>query len=531
MTFSTARLYRYIRFLSHHPILGFVSFIAHIIPVYLCPFIRTVDLLAAGDVPVVALPSVVYLFLDPLFLYAPLINGDTKCLVLDHRLKITALVFRSWGDLHYLVKMFEGLRRKSPISKKLSGLAIDTLAILPIPQVTILGFLPKMRGSNSLKTMNVLTSLIVLQYLPRGYPLYQLCSTWNTWTIGGTGYKLPNWSLIVINIYGYIIASHIFGAFWYFFSIQREIECWEHACRIENGCEFSTSCVQNTYRNITLLKNLCPIDPPNKQIFDFGIFRDALQSGIQGSTNFSQKWLRCFSWGIRNLSSFGSNLGDTSAYGWENLFVVLISISGLLLFMYLLGHVQEIMQKVNKPIKEMINIRSILHEYGMSDDENHGMEKKIKLVIRRKLFMDKLKKVEGLKDRTEEVLEKICECLEPMIYRKGCYIIREGEPLDMMFFVTWGNVLTYATNNGGSNGSSGTIQHEKEKDDLYGKELLTWAEERSDKLSYLPISPITVKSHNKVEVFALQATVLQLVVSKFQSQFNLTIAVDNEIVN
>lgn len=118
-----------------------------------------------------------------------------------------------------------------------------------------------------------------------------------------------------------------------------------------------------------------------------------------------------------------------------------------------------------------------------------------------------------------------------MIYSEGCYIIREGEPLDMMFFITIGTGLTYATNNG----SSGTIQFEKEKDGLYGEELLTWAEGPSSKLSNLPISPVTVKSHKKVEVFAIKATDLQLVVSKFRTQFNkdntLTVAVDNVIVN
>ncbi|PRQ37590.1 putative potassium channel, voltage-dependent, ERG [Rosa chinensis] len=126
------------------------------------------------------------------------------------------------------------------------------------------------------------------------------------------------------------------------------------------------------------------------------------------------------------------------------------------------------MQKVSKSntIRQkmkMIDIRSILNEYG-SSDENHEMERKIKLAVKDKLkeddnhivenmfsilsleeaenfamkikcslFMDKLKKVDGLKDKEEEVLKKICEHLEPMIYNKGCYIIREGEPLDMMF--------------------------------------------------------------------------------------------------
>jgi cyclic nucleotide gated channel len=99
------------------------------------------------------------------------------------------------------------------------------------------------------------------------------------------------------------------------------------------------------------------------------------------------------------------------------------------------------------------------------------------------------------------MLKIICAILEPMIYTEGSYIIREGEPLDMMFFVTRGNVLTFKTKT-----NNGTIELiEKEKDSWYGEELLTWAERSSSKLSTLPISTVTVKSHNKVEVFALKA--------------------------
>jgi cyclic nucleotide gated channel len=108
-----------------------------------------------------------------------------------------------------------------------------------------------------------------------------------------------------------------------------------------------------------------------------------------------------------------------------------------------------------------------------------------------------------------------------MIYKEGSYIIREGEPLDMMFFVTQGIVLTYATNNGESSCSSGTIQLiKKEKDSLYGEELLTLVEGPSSKLSTLPISTVTVKSHKKVEVFALKAVDLLKVFFEVPSHFN-----------
>lgn len=43
---------------------------------------------------------------------------------------------------------------------------------------------------------------------------------------------------------------------------------------------------------------------------------------------------------VRLCSNFGTNLTVTSSYVWENLFAILISVIGLLLFLYLIGNVQ-----------------------------------------------------------------------------------------------------------------------------------------------------------------------------------------------
>lgn len=114
----------------------------------------------------------------------------------------------------------------------------------------------------------------------------------------------------------------------------------------------------------------------------------------------------------------------------------------------------------------------------------------------------------------EELLKEICEHLEPMNFNGINYIIQQGEPLDMMFFVTQGIVLTYTINNGGSSSTS-----RLEKGDYYGEMLLSWAT-TSTSFSDVPISPRTVKSHRKVEVFAITATELQLVVSKFYTRIS-----------
>ncbi|KAK9912785.1 hypothetical protein M0R45_036627 [Rubus argutus] len=99
------------------------------------------------------LSAIFFLFLDPLFLYVPLINEDIKCVMLDNKLKIAAIVLRSFGDLRYVVKIYvcikRGLqnndkektsrvdgRQKFPSLKEIAmSVAIDTVSILPVPHV------------------------------------------------------------------------------------------------------------------------------------------------------------------------------------------------------------------------------------------------------------------------------------------------------------------------------------------------------------------------------------------------------------
>ncbi|ONI03390.1 hypothetical protein PRUPE_6G254400 [Prunus persica] len=354
------------------------------------------------------------------------------------------------------------------------SMTMGILAALPVPQMAILVFFPTLRASRAVNRMRIMNSLILLQYVPRIYPIYRHCKDLNKNKLDNCisdQIERKTWVPGLLNFILYILASYVFGTFWYFFSIQRQVECWGHACQSGNGCEFRIfDCDDDvTLRNVTLLNDLCPINPSNAKVFDFGIYLDALQSGMLGSTDFPRKVLQCFSWGVRNLSSFGSNL-RTSMNAWETLFVVSICISGLLLFIYLLGHLQV-------PTLQGI-------------DEN----------VLADIFLDHL---------------------EQVIYDGGNYIIREGEPLDMMIFISRGSVLTYNTSStghvGGGSGLSNTIGR-LTGGDFYGQELISWAT-TSTSFSDLPISSKTLKSLEKVEVFAIRASVLLHIVSKHKEYF------------
>ncbi|KAM5573987.1 hypothetical protein ABKV19_013486 [Rosa sericea] len=522
--------------------------------------------------------------LDPLFFYIPIIHADLKCLGFDTRMKTIALVSRSVTDFFYMVdiilqictRLYAGRYKASWIStldqvivptngkesaaealsfakrNSLLYILIDIIALLPLPQAVIFIFFPKLiRSSESMITRIILNCCVLLQYVPRVLRIYL---SGDVLTIDA---RSGIWIKGVFDFFPFILAGHVFGAMWYFFAVQREATCWEKACQSKNGCQpISFDCDSNEFRNITLLNDLCPINPQNATLFDFGIFLDAIQSGMLESTDFPQKLFQCFWWGLRNLSSFGSNL-QPSPYALENFFAVFISISGMLLFLiYLNANLQTYVQleaKRSEQLKLKKKMQKInpeidlwLHKNGLSNDEkgnqslNH-LKKMImknvqqnleenkhvevenilsilpfsnRMYIMRHLRLNSLKKVSMFKDIDERALKVISQYLKRVIYAPDTYIIREGEPLDKILFITQGTVWTYITSNGRYGPSNTTSLG---KGDVYGaKLLLDWAFKDEFSLPELPISPAIVKSQTKVEGFIIRANDLKYVVSKPQ---------------
>lgn len=115
-----------------------------------------------------------------------------------------------------------------------------------------------------------------------------------------------------------------------------------------------------------------------------------------------------------------------------------------------------------------------------------------------------------LQGKSEQLLQLICDYLKPVHYNQHSYIVREGEPLDAMLFITQGIIWNFTTST--AKRSAKCI----EKGSFYGEELLDWGLERSalPELSDLPISVKTTKTHIKVEAFALMANDLRTIVSR-----------------
>ncbi|CAL2268625.1 unnamed protein product [Prunus armeniaca] len=139
------------------------------------------------------------------------------------------------------------------------------------------------------------------------------------------------------------------------------------------------------------------------------------------------------------------------------------------------------------------------------------------------LWWNVLKEVPMFQTMDDRSLEAICWNFHPVFYGEDSYIIREGEPIGKMVFILQGKILTYATNNNGTNGSTTTIC--LDKGDIYGEELVKWASNSVTSssnlpvltkvcLSDLPISTTTLKCYTKVEAFTLMAADLKRIVQE-----------------
>lgn len=118
---------------------------------------------------------------------------------------------------------------------------------------------------------------------------------WLHYAVIGTAIVSFGWTFWLLT---FKIFLQIFGAFWYLFSIERETTCWKQACEGHTGCFWFCDDGEG---NSALLSAACPIQPANTTQFNFGIFLDALQSGIVESTYFPKKFFYCFWWGLQNL--------------------------------------------------------------------------------------------------------------------------------------------------------------------------------------------------------------------------------------
>ncbi|KAG4914110.1 hypothetical protein JHK86_054543 [Glycine max] len=342
------------------------------------------------------------------------------------------------------------------------------------------------------------------------------------------------------------------GAVWYMLSIESEVWCWRR--ELKNASLFHEeylSCGHGDQNVFQLLNKTCSFIDPDKIIdkntFNFGIFFDALDSGVvESTTDLHQKFFYCFWWGLRNLSSLGQNL-KTSINVIEIAFAIFIAIVGLVLYSLLIGNMQKYLHQYTqsknfieekkrnfieekKRVKRRHEIELWMSHRMLPEDlkqrirrfehykwqENSGVDeealirnlpKDLRRDTKRHLCLALVRRVPmfGLMD--QQLLGAMCDRLKTVLYDKHSCIVCEGDPLDEMVFIMSGKVYSVTTNGGGS----GFLK----AGDFCGEELLTWALDPNSS-SNLPISTRTVQTMSEVEAFALMADDLKFVVSQFR---------------
>ncbi|KAL0309324.1 UNVERIFIED_CONTAM: Cyclic nucleotide-gated ion channel 1 [Sesamum radiatum] len=457
--------------------------------------------------------------LDPLFFYTPFVDAKNFCLSLDENLEITACVLRSFIDIFYVFHIV---------------LQFHTGFIAPSSRVFGRGELIEDRRAIAKRYLSFYFIVDILSILPLPQEVNRTSGLFTEMA----------WAGAAFNLLLYMLASHVFGSFWYLIAIERKDRCWRKACGDHNGCNLNDLYCGEDRGDTSFLNSSCPLLEPNEikspADFDFGIFLDALQSHVAEHRDFSRKISYCFWWGLRNLSSLGQNL-KTSTFLGEILFAVFISIVGLVLFSLLIGNMQKYLQSITVRIEEMRmrrrdaeqwmshrmlpeNLRARIRRYEQYKwQENRGVEeeslirnlpKDLRRDIKRHLCWTLLTRVPMFEKMDEQLLDAMCSRLKPVLYTENSFIVREGDPVDEMLFIMRGNIFTMTTN-GGRTGFFNSVY--LMAGDFCGEELLTWALDPNSSSS-LPISTRTVQAVKDVEAFCLMPDDLKSVTSQFYSQ-------------
>ncbi|CBI15055.3 unnamed protein product, partial [Vitis vinifera] len=504
------------------------------------------------------------LFLDPLYFYLPVIDGPA-CFRIDLGLGIVVTFFRTVADMFYLTHMIMKFRMAfvAPSSRVFgrgelvmdpqqialrylkSDFIIDFAATLPLPQTVIWYIIPAVKDPITDHANHILSLIVLIQYIPRLFlifPLYRRIVK-ITGVVARTA-----WLGAAYNLLLYMLASHVLGASWYLLSIERQHSCWSKECQKEaNSMHFPTchssfldcSTLEQPDRRVWLNFShvLTNCRPENSIGFEYGMYSDAFINEVASST-FLEKYFYCFWWGLKGLSSYGQSV-VTSTFTSETLFCIVICIGGLVLFSHLIGNMQTYLQNMGIRLEEWRIRRRDTEEWmrhrqlpldlqervrrfvqykwiatrGVDEEAIlRALPLDIRREIQRHLCLALVRRVPFFSQMDDQLLDAICERLVSSLSTQDAYIVREGDPVNEMFFIIRGQ-LESSTTNGGRSGFFNSIT--LRPGDFCGEELLTWALMPTSSLN-LPSSTRTVRSTTKVEAFALRAEDLKFVANQFK---------------
>ncbi|CAN6250366.1 unnamed protein product [Urochloa humidicola] len=502
---------------------------------------------------------------DPLFFFLPIIkinkDGNPTCIGIDEKLAVASTIIRTVIDSIYFIRMILQFRTAyvapssrvfgtgelvidpAPIAMRYikSYFIMDLFALLPLPQIVVWRYLHISDGPDVLTTKNALVWVVLVQYIPRLLRIFPV--TTDLKRTAGVFIETA-WAGAAYYLLWFMLAGHNVGTLWYFLTIEREDDCWHSYCDPKDGCDtnylYCSDKLNGNYDSwfsSTQVFDLCDGNQ-TAHPFNFGIYQQALVSGILGPGNFISKLCYCFWWGLQNLSTLGQGL-LTSTYPGEVLFSIAICVLGLILFALLIGNMQSYLQSVAIRLEEMRvkkrDAEQWMHHRSLPPDIRHRVRryeryrwletrgvdeeslvqtlpKDLRRDIKRHLCLGLVKRVPLFENMDERLLDAICERLRPALYTENEYILREGDPVDEMHFILHG-CLESVTTDGGRSGFFNKVQ--LKEGSFCGDELLTWALDPKSGANF-PASSRTVKALTEVEAFALCAEELKFVASQFR---------------
>ncbi|GAV75874.1 cNMP_binding domain-containing protein [Cephalotus follicularis] len=502
--------------------------------------------------------SLVSLFVDPLFLFLPVVSGDV-CIDVSLTYRTIITTIRSLVDVFYVIQILVRFRTAyvAPSSRVFGrgeletdsskialrylrkGFWVDLLVALPLPQVLFWVIIPNVEGSVVAATTKSLWFLFLFQYIPRVCLVFPMESQF----VETTGVLTETaWAGAAYNLLNYMLASNVSGAVFYILTAQRLEACWNYVCNLDKpNCTsqfFNCRMIQKPGRadwfqssNIT---NLCN---PTTGIYQFGIYVNPSTVAIT-SVAFINKFFYCFWWGLQTLSCIGQNL-NTTTYEGEMLFTIIVSTVGLILLVLLIGNMQRYVLSTMKRLEEWRikridieqwmehrqlpqELRQSVRKYDQykwsatrgADEESllQDLPVDLRRQIKRHLCLGHVRRVPLFDEMDETMLDAVCERLKLELCTEGTFLVRESDPVHQMFFIIRGN-LESNTTDGGRPGFFNSCQIGP--GDFCGEELLTWA--LDPRLgATLPSSTRSVQAITEVEAFALIADDLKFVSSQFR---------------
>ncbi|KAL2903164.1 Cyclic nucleotide-gated ion channel 17 [Bienertia sinuspersici] len=403
-----------------------------------------------------------------------------------------------------------------------SNFILDFLAILPLPQICLWRIMTS--STRAITTAadisafyGALFFIFWFQFLPR-LLLMLRSKTEISKTTGiimksameGAFYNL----LLFMNL------SNVVGSIYYQFSFT-----WVLNCKMivrEKGLE------PNMLGWHQLLSNCT-----GNNGFEQGMISSALTNQIV-SRNFFQRYMFCFSWGLKSLSSLGQNI-TTSFSTSETSLSICITLLGLIFFADLVVRMQAGIQTMEekeeqqrarqREVKEWMDYHQLPlnlkervdHAIQLEWTEN-GVDDEAMLdllpvdlrsEIRKYLYLDSVSSMPKFANMDAPLMEAICQHVKTFCSKEGTYIVYEGDIVKQMLFIFSGQLEVSFTDRGNS---TVAILGAGE---CCGQELVTWASQPRTSMDDLPSSTWTIKCLTDVEAFVLQAYDMKILATQF----------------